>query len=349
VRRAGQTLTLARARLDRTRAGRRCLAEVPALLGPILARIAAAGHPEAANWVAQRTQLSGTQVAVTVVGPPGGPAAAIVKIPATPDGIASQLREAAALGALEGEAGLGEFRALIPAGLARGQVEGRAFSAEAAMPGVDGRRLMDTVERAAEVSAAAAAAIAGLHRATGSPVTPDAAVLDRWIGERAARLAPAAADRGAVGRLEETLRRWWQGRPLTASWVHGDFWPGNVMFDPATLAVTGIIDWEWAAPGEPPALDLLNLVINARMAGTRRQFGEVVAALARHGDWTPAEVALVSAADPGLVAPGDLGLPRELLLLAWLRHVAFNLIQVPGDARNWVWTSRNVDPVLRLV
>ena len=37
------------------------------------------------------------------------------------------------------------------------------------------------------------------------------------------------------------------------------------------------------------------------------------------------------------------------ILLVWLRHVAYNLIQSPGDARNWVWTSRNIETVLRLL
>ena len=37
----------------------------------------------------------------------------------------------------------------------------------------------------------------------------------------------------------------------------------------------------------------------------------------------------------------------QRVLAVWLRHVAYNLTQSPGDARNWIWTSRNVDSVLR--
>jgi hypothetical protein len=43
------------------------------------------------------------------------------------------------------------------------------------------------------------------------------------------------------------------------------------------------------------------------------------------------------------------GADRETVLLVWLRHVAYNLTQSPGDARNWIWTSRNIDSVLRLL
>ena len=31
--------------------------------------------------------------------------------------------------------------------------------------------------------------------------------------------------------------------------VHGDFGPNNLLFDPATFAVTAAMDWEWAHPG----------------------------------------------------------------------------------------------------
>ncbi len=33
--------------------------------------------------------------------------------------------------------------------------------------------------------------------------------------------------------------------------VHGDYGPHNMLFDPATFAVTAVLDWEWAHPGEP--------------------------------------------------------------------------------------------------
>ena len=33
--------------------------------------------------------------------------------------------------------------------------------------------------------------------------------------------------------------------------VHGDYGPNNVLLDPATLAITAVLDWEWAHPGDP--------------------------------------------------------------------------------------------------
>lgn len=33
--------------------------------------------------------------------------------------------------------------------------------------------------------------------------------------------------------------------------VHGDFGPNNTLHDPDTFAVTAVVDWEWARPGDP--------------------------------------------------------------------------------------------------
>jgi aminoglycoside phosphotransferase len=33
--------------------------------------------------------------------------------------------------------------------------------------------------------------------------------------------------------------------------VHGDYGPNNMLLDPDTLAVTAVLDWEWAQPGNP--------------------------------------------------------------------------------------------------
>lgn len=346
MRRASQGIALVQARLRRTWEGRRCLRETSELLEPILAQVVAqTGLSEAAGWVARGTHLSGTQVVVMVVGPPHGPPAAIVKVPVTADGLTSQARETATLAALGQEPSLGSFRDLIPARLAAGEAAGRVYVVEQAVAGVDGRHLGHPadermVTRAAEV-------IGELHRRTMSPVLVNGPLLDRWIGKRLEVLVPATRDRASLDRMNAILVAWWEGRSLPVSWIHGDFWPANVIFDPATLAVTGIIDWEWAGPSEPPAHDLLYLLIHARMLAGDREFGGVVSTLLNGAPWTVPERAILEAG--GVLAPGQARVGREVLLLVWLRHVAFNLIQAPGYACNWVWTGRNIDPVLRLV
>jgi Phosphotransferase enzyme family len=50
-----------------------------------------------------------------------------------------------------------------------------------------------------------------------------------------------AHDHGRPGRP----RAWWAGSRAR------DYGPQNVLLDPATLEITGILDWEWAHAGDP--------------------------------------------------------------------------------------------------
>jgi Phosphotransferase enzyme family len=83
-------------------------------------------------------------------------------------------------------------------------------------PGVHGQELLDA-GRGGDVLRACGAMLASIQR------------ID--LGEVAAAL-PGAAGRGRV-------------------LVHGDYGPNNVLLDPATAAITAVLDWEWAHAGDP--------------------------------------------------------------------------------------------------
>jgi aminoglycoside phosphotransferase (APT) family kinase protein len=51
----------------------------------------------------------------------------------------------------------------------------------------------------------------------------------------------------AAGR---TLRSLHAGSQ-SPTWTHGDYGPQNLLYDEATLEVTGVLDWEFAQPGDP--------------------------------------------------------------------------------------------------
>lgn len=353
MRRASAGVSLVQARLKRTLDGRRRMAEAAALLPAVLSEVVAAGTTGAEGWVLRTAHLSGTQVAVLMVGPEGEAPAAVVKVPSTPGGVASQRREAAAVAGLLAEPGLGDLARLVPRRLAEGEVGGVAYTVEQAVTGVEGRVLLGYPSMRPRVVAAAAAVAGALHEATAEATVVDASLLKAWVGDRVRLLEPATRNEVGLERLERQLRRAWEGRDVTVSWVHGDFWPANVIFDAGAeagtevvgeaeaLSVAGVIDWEWAAAWELPAQDVLYLLLHMRMLDQSRELGPVVASLLSGEAFGTAEQDLLEEAG---VTPN-----RETLLLVWLRHVAYNLIQAPGEARNWIWTSRNVDTVLRSV
>ena len=58
--------------------------------------------------------------------------------------------------------------------------------------------------------------------------------------------------RGHAGPVLRSCGALLRSLPFT----HGDYGPQNMLFDPETYAVTGVLDWEWSRPGVSP-LDLV--------------------------------------------------------------------------------------------
>jgi hypothetical protein len=293
----------------------------------------------AATWVPGPILVSSTRTAVVPLGPLGGSPVAVAKLPGTPCGASSQQREGRALQVLATEPAVGDFTRFLPLRVTDGYIGGQPFVVERALPGV----AADTIGSAA--AAGAASAIATLHARTAHPAVVDDELLRRWVDDRIDLLARTTRWRDALARLRTRLRAAWAGREVEIGWVHGDFWLGNVIVDPATGVAVGIIDWEWAAADELPAQDLVYACMHARMLASGAELGEVVAQMLDHPVWSAAELELHRAA--GVTVGSEID--PDLLLLVWLRQIAANITQAPRIARNPVWVRCNVLSVLRAV
>ena len=308
---------------------------VPRLLATI-------GDP-ARRWVAGPPLVSSTRTAVVPLGPPGGPPVAMAKLPGTRVGVSSQLREGRALNALSAEPAVGDFARFLPLRITDGYVGDQPFVLERAMPGIAADTVASRSPVAASVTVGAASAIGVLHTRTAHPAVVDAALLRRWVDVRVDIVARATRRRDALETLRKRLHAAWAGREVEIGWVHGDFWLGNVMVDPATGVAAGIIDWEWAARDELAAQDLVYACVHSRMLAGRGELGDVVSEMLKHPVWEEAELAMHSAAE----APVGPVIDPDVLLLVWLRQIAANLVQTPSIAHNPLWVLRNVVSVLR--
>jgi aminoglycoside phosphotransferase len=306
------------------------------------------GVLHARGWVVRRRLRTRSDAAVLLVGPRGTEPEAIVKLATTAAASASLGRERAALAALAGEGALGEWRALLPEVLASGDADGRTYLVERLLLGVEARSLRANAHAPPEL--AAARAIGLLHRATASEhvVGPDS--LARWLEAPLQVLERTPAIRRSVpalARLREGLRESLSGRRVAGSWSHGDYWLGNVLVDPATGAVTGIVDWEHARPHEPCALDLAHLLLCATADARRREVGSVVLDVLAGDRRAHTKLRLLEDAQAEL--PGEPIPLRPLLLLCWLRHVAGNLEKSTLYGRHSVWLRRNVHAVIEAI
>ena len=306
------------------------------------------------GWEVKRHLVTVNDVAVTEAGPPGASPAALVKR-ATSDRAERSLRiQRQTLLLLRRIPGLGNWARLVPKVLASGHAGGRPFVVEECMPGVTGDRLLRNPEGRGQLLVAAEAAIRPLHEGTRAVLRVNEALLREWVDVPLARLAGVATTRSrlvradsALERVRSELRESLGGRRVATGRVHGDLCPGNLLTSPDGARVRGIVDWEQGRGCGLAQLDLLHLLITARMAVERRELGDVVARMLRDPDWRPSELPLARAVEQRDLSLA--GCTRTLVLLTWLHHAAANVGKSPRYARGGVWIRRNVDPVLAAV
>jgi aminoglycoside phosphotransferase len=295
-----------------------------------------------AGWLPERRLATVSDTAVLIVSDTNR--AAVLKVAATQRGMAALQREEEVLTLLAGDVRLGSWREMIPAVLDTFEFTGGRALLTNRLEGSDARKTFARLDGCDH----AAAAIGPLHRLDTGRFTVDDEALQRWVTEPAQRLrqvVPAHTRlRSQVGRVESFLCDGLREQTLTMGWVHGDFYPGNVLVD-SSGHVCGVVDTAQTQQRGLPVLDLAHWVLTLPGDEAVDQLGARVASRLDHEPcWSQSETKFL------LQAPGGGELPgRVVLLLTWLRHVDGNLVKSERYANNPIWLRRNVFPVLRKV
>lgn len=95
------------------------------------------------------------------------------------------------------------------------------------------------------------------HRETATALAP--IDMDGRCGALLARRFEADPDLAAVLALLEEIYSGLRGYRTPRTWVHGDFWCGNILM--ADGRVSGVVDWEAASPNGEPLRDLVRFAI----------------------------------------------------------------------------------------
>lgn len=316
-------------------------------LRPSVASAAAAALGEAsAEYVVERLQLTSTAVAVAVLARLDGSARVVVKMPMAAEGLVGFDLESRVLVQLHEDRRLGDWRRFVPRPLASGELHGRRFRVDSALPGEPAlERLAGDPNRFLD---AAAETIHELHSRTARRLEADDALVKNWIDDHVSVLmvgadrVPGAAV--ALQRVREELQEAVEGHSFSAGVVHGDYWVGNLLV--SASEPSGIVDWDAGGTAELPAIDLLHLVLVTRCLAGGRDLGEIVSDQLSRPEWSAQERRLFEKYD----GPGaDGSLPdRPALLLYWLRYAARQRRQsLHGTGiEELLWERRNVRRVL---
>jgi thiamine kinase-like enzyme len=307
-------------RLRRALAGRRTAADAYPLMPKILSRVdELAPDSAAARWHVEAVHHNPVGMTMLTAGIPHRRAHILIKLADTAAASDSLDWERLALDALRDDERLGDWRGLLPELLANGKIASTAYVVEERLPG------WTLGDRAADprLLRAAADAISPLHRATARDAIIDSDLLERAVLEPARLLIGALTRRRAqrsnieaLERLADRLCASLEGRATVLSWIHGDYWPGNILTD-GNGHVNGIIDWEFARPDDLPCFDVATLVLHARTESRGQHLGRVVRDLLASSAWSATELEVL-----GDAVDDRAGLDLEtLLLLSWLRHI----------------------------
>jgi hypothetical protein len=144
-------------------------------------------------------------------------------------------------------------------------------------------------------------------------------------------------------RVRHELTTKLAGHHLNVSWVHGDFWADNLLYDASTRQATGILDWDRASATGLPLLDLVHLLIQTRKLLARdSEQGEMIRTVLVEG-WSKSELEILRLGP--LPFPMDREGNRIVMLLYWLDRMALLLRQDPERGRRRCWVAKNLQPV----
>lgn len=314
--------------------------------GAIAPRLVAATAADN-GWRTESIQFTSTALAVVTVGSPDTSKRFIVKVPWTSEGAAGLRRQADVLGTLHLDPRLRDLHPLLPRCVEQGDVDGRYYCIEQALPGVPASAVMARRGRRDALVTAATRVIADLHVRTREEISIDSSTIDSWVHEPLGRLEAFSAAHGhgavllrAVASLRVELEKVLSGRTVHTSWIHGDFWPGNLLAASQQPDVTGVVDWDSASTRQLPLHDLLHLHVFSRRLARGDELGDVVVH-ALHGGIGDA----VGVPADRVAAWLDDIPERPAVLLYWLRHVLL-FIDTGGHHDSPRWLRSNVERVL---
>lgn len=190
------------------------------------------------------------------------------------------------------------------------------------------------------VTASAVEFLVGLSLHAATPLPLDRPLFDEVFGSiftAAAQGVPAL--QAEFAQLRQCLAPRLLGRMLPIGWSHGDFKVENVTYDPATLRVAGVLDWEHASPRGLSYIDLLYLLLYNRVI-RQADWMDAFRALVLDRRLTPEETRLEQRFLSGTGTAADLVPALAAMFLVHHVGVRLGLVQ---------WTADDLVPIRALL
>jgi len=150
--------------------------------------------------------------------------------------------------------------------------------------------------------------------------------------------------RARVETIDNHLRAAVIDRPLHKVWLHGDYKLENLIFDPNTLDMAAVIDWEHSRRNSLPWLDLLYLITYNRMMIDNLNFFDVYRKVILSEQFSTQERPLVQAYAEAI--PVGSHVRTALTALFFLHHIGFRYqydMRMLEDMQNILSTLHEIE------
>jgi aminoglycoside phosphotransferase (APT) family kinase protein len=232
-----------------------------------------------------------------------------------------------------------------PALVLLGTASGHFYSVESGLPGRDGASLLRARGCADELILSAEHFLVKLQKASlkiSREGPPQWEAHFEAAAERVARLAKRAGGVHDYHQLVSDIRKRLAEHQIPSVYSHGNFWPGNVLFDTANT-LTGVIDWDCTTEFALPAIDLIYFLVRTHSLMGGVSFGEALA------DWIDAEP-LPFLDDCITRHCHELSISTQLIVplsyCSWIQHLDAHCLFGTSASTDPRWLDRNVRQVL---
>jgi aminoglycoside phosphotransferase (APT) family kinase protein len=217
----------------------------------------------------------------------------------------------------------------VPALLARGRAGAASWSLEQRMPGDPARPALHP-----QLLAQCVDFLVALHRVDAPAPEPSTST--------AVVAATLSAHPRAVRRLADSAAE--RVQELPRGFGHRDFWHRNLLVDESGR-LSAVVDWDSAAGGTLPFLDLMHLVTTSALPPGGHQWGRAVAQTLL--PWADAGAdAQAERYAAALGVPVDRAMLRALVVTYWLDWVDYQVGRYAGRGHDPRWVRGNVDLVV---
>ncbi len=234
---------------------------------------------------------------------------------------------------------------LLPEQLANDIYLGQPYFVERRMPGIEATALAKSPADLSRLVADTAAMISNFTHSSQKVVQADTPTRERYFLSYFRAVRPYLPDyRVLLDQIAGFLEQITAGQRLPLVLAHGDLKLSNLLINPASRRLTGILDWDMSELRGLPLLDILHLVLAKYRLSRSWSIGTAVTEILLPQGFEQTERRIIEDYKQRFGISEKLY--RALMITYWAKHILRNLVE-SGGSKHPAWMKENIIDVFQ--